>query len=148
LRILVLHGPNLNLLGVREPGIYGPATLDEINRSISDLARELDVDVEFYQSNHEGELVDRIQAAVGKFDAILLNAAAYTHTSVAIRDAVAAVKIPVIELHLSNIHAREPFRHTSLLSPVVRGVVMGFGPLSYTLAFRGAVDLLRSEKKA
>lgn len=148
MRILVLHGPNLNLLGVREPGIYGPATLDEINRSISDLARELDVDVEFYQSNHEGELVDRIQAAVGKFDAILLNAAAYTHTSVAIRDAVAAVKIPVIELHLSNIHAREPFRHTSLLSPVVRGVVMGFGPLSYTLAFRGAVDLLRSEKKA
>jgi len=148
LRILVLHGPNLNLLGVREPGIYGSATLEEINRSMSDLARELDVDAEFYQSNHEGELVDRIQAAVGKFDAILLNAAAYTHTSVAIRDAVAAVKIPVIELHLSNIHAREPFRHTSLLSPVVRGVVMGFGPLSYTLAFRGAVDLLRSEKKA
>lgn len=148
MRILVLHGPNLNLLGVREPGIYGSATLEEINRSMSDLARELDVDAEFYQSNHEGELVDRIQAAVGKFDAILLNAAAYTHTSVAIRDAVAAVKIPVIELHLSNIHAREPFRHTSLLSPVVRGVVMGFGPLSYTLAFRGAVDLLRSEKKA
>ena len=146
MRILVLHGPNLNLLGVREPGIYGSATLDEINRSISDLARELDVEVEFYQSNHEGELVDRIQEAVGKFNAILLNAAAYTHTSVAIRDAVAAVKMPVIELHLTNIHAREPFRHTSLLSPVVRGVVMGFGPISYTLAFRGAVDLLRSEK--
>ena len=148
MRILVLHGPNLNLLGVREPEIYGAATLDDINRAIADLARQLGVEVEFYQSNHEGELVDRIQAAAGKFDAMLLNAAAYTHTSVAIRDAVAAVRIPVFEVHLSNTHSREPFRHTSLISPVARGVVMGFGPQSYTLALRGAVEILRAEKKA
>jgi len=147
-RILVLHGPNLNLLGVREPEIYGAATLDDINQAITDLARQLGVEVEFYQSNHEGELVDRIQAAAGKFDAILLNAAAYTHTSVAIRDAVSAVRIPVFEVHLSNTHSREPFRHISLISPVARGVVMGFGPQSYILALRGAVEMLRAEKKA
>ena len=148
MRILVLHGPNLNLLGVREPEIYGAATLDDINQAITDLARQLGVEVEFYQSNHEGELVDRIQAAAGKFDAILLNAAAYTHTSVAIRDAVSAVRIPVFEVHLSNTHSREPFRHISLISPVARGVVMGFGPQSYILALRGAVEMLRAEKKA
>ena len=148
MRILILHGPNLNLLGSREPEIYGAATLDEINRAIAELAGQLGVEVEFYQSNHEGELVDRIQAAAGKFDAMLINAAAYTHTSVAIRDAVAAVRIPVFEVHLSNIHSREAFRHISLISPVARGVIMGFGPQSYILALRGAIEMLRSEKTA
>jgi len=147
LRILVLHGPNLNLLGAREPDIYGSATLDDINRNLDKLAKELGVEIESFQSNHEGELVDRIQAAGNKFDAILLNAAAYTHTSVAIRDAVAAVGVPVVELHISNIHSREEFRHQSLIAPVARGVVMGFGPASYSLALRGVIGLVNAEKK-
>ncbi len=147
MRILVLHGPNLNLLGTREPDVYGSSTLEDIDRSLVKLGAELDVEVECFQSNHEGELVDRIQGSVGKFDAVLLNAAAYTHTSVAIRDAIAAVGAPVIELHISNIHGREPFRHQSLIAPVASGIVMGFGPASYELALRGAVELVRAEKK-
>lgn len=148
MRILVLHGPNLNLLGMREPEIYGKTTLDDINRELEEKARDLHVELDFFQSNHEGDLVDRIQSAMGKCDAILINAGAYTHTSIAIRDALAAVKIPVFEVHISNIHAREKFRHNSYIAPVARAISMGFGPASYKLALMGAVELLRSEKKA
>lgn len=140
-RILVIHGPNLNLLGQREMEIYGRASLEEINGQLQRLARELSASVEFFQSNHEGEIVDRLQKADGKFDAVVLNAAGFTHTSVAIRDAVAAVSAPVVEVHLSNIHAREEFRKESFLSPVVGGVIFGFGVESYLLGFRGAVAL-------
>lgn len=130
--IHVLNGPNLNLLGTREPGIYGAATLADVEALCRDTAAKLGFDLVFRQSNHEGELVDLIQAAKGSFG-IVLNAAAYTHTSVALRDAIAAVGVPAVEVHLSNTFAREPFRHHSYLSPVVRGVICGFGPQSYVL---------------
>jgi len=134
-KIAVIHGPNLNLLGTREPDKYGTETLDSINSRIAALAGELGVECEFFQSNVEGEIVTRIQEA-GGCDGIVLNAAAYTHTSVAIRDAVAAVKAPVVEVHLSNVAAREEFRHVSLITPVCRGVISGFGGGSYLLALR------------
>ncbi|OGQ26093.1 MAG: type II 3-dehydroquinate dehydratase [Deltaproteobacteria bacterium RIFCSPLOWO2_02_FULL_50_16] len=143
-KILVLHGPNLNLLGQRETDIYGQETLDEINKKIKKEAQKEKVSVNFFQSNHEGELVSQIQEAGKQYGAIVMNAAGYTHTSVAIRDAIAAVKIPVIEVHLSNIYSREEFRHQSLLSPVVRGGVFGFGSESYLLGLTGAIRLLRS----
>jgi 3-dehydroquinate dehydratase II len=143
MRILVLHGPNLNLLGSREPGLYGSATLAEIDRSIQERARQLQATVTSLQSNHEGVLVDRIQQARGEADGILINAAAYTHTSVALRDALLAVALPYVELHLSNVHAREPFRHRSLLADRAVGVIGGFGPLSYGLALEGLVAHLR-----
>jgi 3-dehydroquinate dehydratase-2 len=148
LRVLVIHGPNLNLLGSREPDIYGSETMESVNGSLVELGRELGAKVECYQSNHEGALVDKIQSAAGKFDCIILNAAAYTHTSVAIRDAISAVKVPVIETHLSNIHARESFRQTSLISPVAKGVIMGFGAASYALALRAAVAAYKTGKKS
>lgn len=140
MRVLVLNGPNLNLLGQREPHLYGSTTLPEIEARLRELAAELHVAIECRQSNHEGVLVDWIHGAKGVFNAILFNAGAYTHTSVALRDAVAAVGLPTIEVHLSNVHAREEFRRHSMLAPVCRGVISGFGPLSYLLALRALID--------
>ena len=131
LKILVLNGPNLNLLGRREPEIYGSLTLEAINERLEKRAAAAGVAIEFFQSNHEGALVDAVQGAEGKADFILLNAAAFTHYSIALRDAIAAVSVPVIEIHLSNIHRREKFRHTSVIAPVVMGQVAGFGAESY-----------------
>lgn len=144
MRILVLHGPNLNLLGTREPDVYGATTLAEIEASLAGLAAELDVTIESAQSNHEGVLVDWIQAA--RVDGILINPGGYTHTSVAIRDALTGIGIPFVEVHLSNIHAREPFRRQSLFSDVAVAQVAGFGPQSYTVALRGLVEFLRARK--
>ncbi len=142
LRILVVHGPNLNLLGTREPDVYGRATLAQIDRHLKTLGKALGAAVEAFQSNSEGQLVDRIQAARGAADAIIVNAGAYTHTSVAIRDALVATALPVIEVHLSNTHRREKFRHGSLIADVAVGQVMGFGAASYLLGLRAAVGLL------
>jgi 3-dehydroquinate dehydratase-2 len=144
MRILVLHGPNLNLLGTREPDVYGTTTLAEIDASLAALGAELGVAVEGFQSNHEGALVDSIQAA--RADGILVNAGGYTHTSVAIRDALTGVGIPFVEVHLSNIDGREPFRRQSLFSDVAIARVAGFGPQSYTVALRGLVEFLRARK--
>lgn len=130
-KILVLNGPNLNLLGRREPEIYGSLTLEAINTRLEKRAAAAGIAIEFFQSNHEGALVDAVQGAEGKADFILLNAAAFTHYSIALRDAIAAVSVPVIEIHLSNIHRREKFRHTSVIAPVVMGQVAGFGAESY-----------------
>jgi 3-dehydroquinate dehydratase-2 len=141
-RILVLNGPNLNLLGKRQPEIYGKATLEEIEKKVRALGRELGVKVDFRQSNIEGELVTWIQQAVGKFGAILINPAAYTHTSLAMRDAISAVGIPVVEIHLSNIHKREEFRHHSLIAEVAVGQIAGFGLQSYLIGLRAAVAQL------
>lgn len=140
-KILFLNGPNLNLLGTRQPEIYGRDTLASIEASVQERARVLGVSVEFRQTNEEGELVTWIQQAKGSVHAIALNAAAYTHTSIALRDAIAAVELPVIELHLSNIHARESFRHHSMIAPVCRGQISGFGALSYILALEAAVKV-------
>lgn len=141
--ILVLHGPNLNLLGTREPGIYGSLTLGKINSLLEQEAKKLNVGITFLQSNHEGELVDAIQQAVGKCQGILINPAAYTHTSVALRDALAAVKLPTVEVHLSNIYQRELFRHHSYIAPIAIGKVSGFGAYSYQLGLLALVNYLR-----
>ena len=141
MKILFLNGPNLNLLGQREPDIYGRTTLAEIEQSLRKLAAQRHVDMDFRQSNVEGELVNWIQQAKGAFDVIVLNAAAYTHTSVAIRDAIGATGVPTIEIHLSNVHAREKFRHKSLIAPVCRGQIAGFGPTSYFLALDAAISV-------
>jgi len=140
MRILYLNGPNLNLLGTREPEKYGRTTLAEIESRVRQRAAALKAEIEFRQSNLEGELVDWIQQAKGKFDWIILNAAAYTHTSIALRDAIAAIQVPTIEIHLSNVHAREEFRHKSLIAPVCRGQITGFGANSYLLALEAAVS--------
>jgi 3-dehydroquinate dehydratase-2 len=143
MRVLLLNGPNLNLLGQREPGLYGALSLAAIEADLRRQAEGLGVELACFQSNHEGALVDRIQEASGHCDGILINAAAYTHTSVAIRDALLAVAIPFVELHMSNVHAREAFRHRSLLADKALGVICGFGPGSYRLALEGLVGRLR-----
>jgi 3-dehydroquinate dehydratase-2 len=140
MKILVIHGPNLGLLGKREPGVYGTATLADVNALCESSAADLGVEVECRQSDVEGELVSWIGAAGADFDGIVINPAAYTHTSVAIRDAISACGLPVVEIHLSNTHAREPFRHESLTAPVCVGQLMGFGPFGYTLALRALVE--------
>ena len=139
MKVLFLNGPNLNMLGEREPSVYGRQTLKEIEAKVRHEAGILGAEVDFWQSNVEGQIVSWIQEARGDINAIVLNAAAYTHTSVAIRDAISAIKVPTIEVHLSNIHNREEFRRKSLLSPVCRGVIMGFGAETYILALRAAV---------
>jgi 3-dehydroquinate dehydratase-2 len=141
-KVLVLHGPNLNMLGTREPEVYGKDTLAAIDRALHGLAKELGLSIECRQSNHEGELVDWIQGSLNKFGAILINPGAYTHTSVALRDALAAVALPCVEVHLSNIHARESFRQHSLTAPVCAGVVTGFGKQSYLLGLRAVAGLV------
>jgi 3-dehydroquinate dehydratase-2 len=138
MKTLFLNGPNLNLLGQREPSVYGKMTLADIEAKVRAVAAKKGVEVEFRQSNVEGELVTWIQEAKGKFDAIVLNAAAYTHTSVAIRDAISATGVPTIEIHISNVHAREEFRHTSLIAAVCRGQISGFGAESYVLGLEAA----------
>lgn len=148
MRVLVLNGPNLNLLGTREPGIYGHIGLPEIEARASTLASELGLTVSFAQSNHEGALVDQVQAASGAYDGVVLNAGAYTHSSIALRDAISAIRIPVIELHLSNVHAREDFRHHSMIAAVVIGVIQGFGPEGYMLALRAMASHLAAEDAA
>ena len=146
-KILVLHGPNLNLLGTREPEIYGRATLEDVNAMMAARAKEAGVKAEFLQSNHEGVLVDALQGAPKKgYAFVILNAAAFTHYSVAIRDAIAAIDVPVIEVHLSNIHQREEFRHHSVISPVVLGQIAGFGVDSYMAALEVAIRRLSGAK--
>jgi len=142
-RILVIHGPNLNLLGRREPEIYGRTTLDEINSRLTTLGAQLGLALDTFQSNHEGAIVDRIQQAAGVYDGLIINAAAFTHTSIAIRDALAMIEAPVIEVHLSNIHRREPFRHTSMTAGVVTGQILGLGAAGYALALRGLAEMVR-----
>lgn len=141
-RILVLNGPNLNLLGEREEEIYGRVTLEEIERSLAKQGRAAGIEVEFYQSNHEGDLIEQIHAARGRFEAIIINPGALTHYSYALYDALRAVKMPVIEVHLSNIHAREEWRRMSVTAPAAVGVITGFGPLSYSLALIAACELI------
>ena len=144
MRLLLLNGPNLNLLGSREPGLYGAQTLEQIESALSQQAADLGVELQCFQSNHEGELVDRIHAARGQVDGILINAGALTHSSIALRDALLGVAIPFVELHLSNVHAREAFRHHSMLADKALGVICGFGPVSYGLALQGLVERLRA----
>lgn len=141
-KVLVLHGPNLDLLGERETGIYGKETLDDVNAQIMKYAQELSLDCEIHQSNSEGELIDLIHSARERFDGVVINAGAYTHYSIAIRDAIAAIRIPCIEVHMSNVYAREEFRHHSVIAPVCAGSVVGFGKNSYILALHGLKDLL------
>jgi 3-dehydroquinate dehydratase-2 len=147
MKILIIHGPNLNLLGKRESDIYGTKTLDEINALLKKLAKELKVELDIKQSNHEGEIVEIIQKSKN-YDALVINPAAYTHTSVAIRDAIAAVEIPAVEVHLSNIHQREEFRQKSLIAPVAYGQISGFGYESYLLGLRAAVSITNAKKSA
>lgn len=141
MKILILHGPNLNLLGKREPSVYGSLTLDQINQRLSELARELGVEITCRQSNHEGELIDLLHSAGAETGAVVFNPGAYTHYSFALRDAVAAIGIPTIEVHLSNIHAREDFRRQSVIAPVASGQISGLGVNGYLLALRAAVTL-------
>jgi 3-dehydroquinate dehydratase II len=147
-RIAVLHGPNLNLLGQREPELYGTGTLSELDARVEQEGQALGVEVECFQSNIEGSLVDRIHEAAGRVDGFVVNAGAYTHTSVAIRDALAGVGRPFVEVHLSNLQAREPFRHESLLAPKAIGAIMGFGVDSYVLGLKGLVAYLRRADSA
>ena len=142
LKILLINGANLNMLGTREPEKYGNISLSDIEKSVIERGKELGADVDVWQSNHEGEIVDKIHSAKGIYDGILINAGGYTHTSVVIRDAIAAVELPTVEIHMTNIHAREEFRHTSLISGVCAAQVVGFKEQSYLLALEGLVKLL------
>ncbi|MCX6344270.1 MAG: type II 3-dehydroquinate dehydratase [Armatimonadetes bacterium] len=144
MKILLIHGPNLNLLGNREVSIYGDETLASIDKKCQKLAKELRVELEIHQSNSEGEIIDLIQAASGSADGIVINPGAYTHYSLAIRDALAGVKIPCVEVHLTNIHSREEFRHKSVIAPVAIGQISGFGGRSYLLAIRGLLETLNN----
>lgn len=146
-KLLVIHGPNLNLLGTREKDVYGKITIDQINSALKKLAKENKVDIDIVQSDHEGEIVELIGKSKNKIDALLINPAAYTHTSVAIRDAISGTEIPTVEVHLSNIYAREEFRQTSLVAPVAQGQVTGFGLQSYLLGFEAAISLAKRKKK-
>jgi 3-dehydroquinate dehydratase-2 len=146
MKILVIHGPNLQLLGKRAPSIYGTADLSAINRDLKAVAAKRGVMLELLQSNHEGEIVERIGQASGRYQGILMNPAAYTHTSVAIRDAVEAAGVPTVEVHVSNIYAREEFRHHSVIAPVCRGQVTGFGPVSYVLGLEALITLLATTR--
>lgn len=145
-KILIIHGPNLNMLGKRETGIYGKMSLRDINDALKTLAKELEVEVTVFQSNSEGTLIDRIHEASGVCEAIVINPAGYTHTSVALRDAIAAVDIPTVEVHISNIYKREEFRHHSFISPVAAGQIAGFGMNSYLLGLRAAVEIVRGKE--
>ena len=144
MRILVIHGPNLNLLGRREPGIYGNLSLDDVNSALDALSAEFECRLTIVQSNSEGALVDAIQDAIDRFDGILINPAAYTHTSIALRDALAAVRLPFVEVHLSNIHSRETFRHRSFLAPLALGQISGFGLDSYLLGLRALFNHIKN----
>ncbi len=141
--ILIIHGPNLNMLGTREPDIYGATTLEEVNRSLEDLGKRLDLKIETFQSNHEGRIVDKIQQAAGACHAVIINPAAYTHTSIAIRDALLAVDMTVIEVHLSNIYRRESFRQKSIIADIADGRICGFGVQGYHMALEAAAVILK-----
>ncbi len=141
--LLLINGPNLNLVGKREPSIYGSQTLEDIQEELFNVAKEYEAKLKFFQSNSEGEIIDCIQKSVGSIDGILINAGAYTHTSIALRDALLGVAIPYVEVHLSNIYAREEFRHKSFLSDKAIGLVCGFGPMSYQIALQGIVSYLK-----
>ena len=143
MKVLVLNGPNLDLLGVREPGVYGNESLEIIENELKNEAAKLNITLDCYQSNHEGKLIDELHRAMSNADGVILNAGALTHYSYALRDAIAAIKIPVIEVHMSNIHAREEFRHTSVIAPVCAGSIAGFGKNSYMLALKAINDIIR-----
>ena len=145
-KVLVLNGPNLNLLGTREPAIYGSTTLKDIEAMMLKRASEAGIAIDFFQSNHEGELVDRVQAANHNYDYIIFNAAAFTHYSIALRDAIGAIEVPVIEVHISNIHKSEEFRHTSVLAPVALGQICGLGVESYLAALEAVIYKLKKAK--
>ncbi len=154
MKVVVIHGPNMNMLGIRDQAIYGPMKLEEINAQMKAVAEQNKIEIEFFQSNLEGEIIDRIQECLGDADGIIINPAAYTHTSVAIRDAIQAVQLPTIEVHVSNIHRREEFRAKSLTAPVCHGQIMGFGPFGYHLAMIGMLQIfneiqaLKEQQKA
>ncbi len=143
-KVLVIHGPNLNMLGKREPEIYGKNTLDEINSNLHELGKKLGLVVETFQSNHEGEIVDKIQKSASDQKGLIINPAAYTHTSIAIRDALLVLDIPIIEVHLSNIYKREPFRHESLISDIVTAKLTGFGAHGYTMALEALTEMIKN----
>lgn len=147
MNIAIISGPNLNLLGKREPGIYGTETLASIEQEIAKEAQSLGTDIDFFQSNHEGAIIDALHAAMDNADGVVLNAGAYTHYSYAIRDAIAAIKIPVVEIHMSNVNAREEFRRTSVIAPVCRGTIAGFGKNSYLLGLKAVYDIVSASKK-
>ena len=142
-KVFILNGPNLNLLGRREPGIYGAKSLDDIASDCRSKGAEIGLDVDFRQSNHEGVLVDWLHEALEAAEGVVINPGAYGHRSIALHDAIRAIKLPVIELHLSNIHAREPFRHESMIAPVAAGIIIGFGPAGYTLALQALADIIK-----
>ena len=148
MKIVVIQGPNLNMLGVREQQIYGPMKLEQIHAQMKEFAEQNKIEIEFFQSNLEGELVDKIQECYGEAQGIIINAAAYTHTSIAIRDAIAAVNIPTIEVHISNIHRREEFRQKNMIAPVCASSVVGFGPFGYHLAMMGMLQIMNEIKAA
>jgi len=148
MKIVVIQGPNLNMLGVREQNIYGPMKLEQIHAQMKDVATQNGVDIEFFQTNLEGEIVDKIQECYGEAHGIILNAAAYTHTSIAIRDAISAVAIPTIEVHISNIHRREEFRKENMIAPVCASSIVGFGPFGYHLAMMGMLQILNEMQAA